>query len=424
MKGLLIAAPSSGAGKTTLTLGILRALNRKGVSLASAKSGPDYIDPQFHKAATGTDCQTLDAWAMSPAQLASIASTDHELLIVEGAMGLFDGAGSDAKGSSADLAETLGLPVVLVVDCKGMSHSIAALVSGFANFRKNVTIAGVILNNTGSPRHVSMLKAALEPSGIPILGAFARDPKLALPSRHLGLKQAVEREDLPAYLDSVAHAVDAQIDLDALQALAQPVPEPKPYAPFPPLGQRIAIAQDVAFAFAYPHLLADWRAAGAELSFFSPLENQAPDPNADAIYLPGGYPELHAGRITAAQTFLNALKAADSATIYGECGGYMLLGEGLIDKDGTRHKMAGLLPLVTSFEHPERHLGYRRLKALNGHHQGQFNAHEFHYSKALREDGPALFDAYDAQGTPLGKSGLCHGRISGSYMHLISPKPH
>ena len=418
MPGLILAAPSSGAGKTTVTLALLRLLSREGLHVRGAKSGPDYIDPRFHEAACGAPCPNLDAWAMSPARLADLAAGDG-LLIIEGAMGLFDGAPPDGRGAGADLARILTLPVVLVVDAARMAGSVAPLVAGFAGYDASVRVAGVILNNIGSERHEMMLRRALAPLGLPVLAALRRTPDLAQPSRHLGLVQASERDDLDTFLNAAADALAATLDRDTLLSLAAPLPAPGKAARLAPPAQVIAVAQDRAFGFAYPHMLADWRAAGAELRMFSPLADE-PVPEAGFVFLPGGYPELHAGRLSGAKTFMQSLKyAAQTSEIYGECGGYMTLGEGLIDATGTRHAMAGLLPLETSFATRKLHLGYRRLTALDGPCQGEWAGHEFHYASTLRAEGVALFAARDAEGTTLHDMGLRIGRVSGSFAHLI-----
>ncbi|WP_102961079.1 cobyrinate a,c-diamide synthase [Mangrovicella endophytica] len=434
--GLLIAAPSSGAGKTTVTLALLRALTRRltrrGVTVASAKAGPDYIDSAFHAAASGSACINLDPWAMRPSLLAALAADScdkAEAFVVEAMMGLFDGA-ADGTGSAADLATTLDLAVVLVVDCARQSHSISALVSGFDRFRSNLRLAGVILNRVGSPRHEALLREALAPIGTPVLGALPALPTLDIPSRHLGLVQAGEHPELEAFLERAADWIEAGCDIEALKALARPAAD-RPSAvatierpaPLPPLGQRIAVARDAAFAFAYPHLLDGWRRAGAELTFFSPLADEAPEPSAAAVYLPGGYPELHAGRLAAAESFragLNAAAARDAA-VCGECGGYMVLGETLEDADGATHAMLGLLPVATSFRTRRRHLGYRRVEAAGPHWQGTLTAHEFHYATVVREGpGEPLFPVVtDARGEAQGPQGLRRGRVAGSFMHLI-----
>lgn len=418
---LLVAAPSSGAGKTTITLGLLRALRDRGIPVRSAKQGPDYIDPRFHEAATGAPCPNLDPWAMPQDRLSALADGAGPL-IIEGAMGLYDGAGGRREGSGEDLAARLGATVLLVIDAARASRSIAAIVSGMTSFCPDLRFGGLILNNVGSDRHEAMLKAALAEAGAPpVLGAVRRNPDLAHPDRHLGLVQASERTDLDSWLALVAADIAQTCDLDAILALGSQSQTASP-APrrLPPIGQRIAVARDEAFAFAYPHLLDDWHAAGAEILPFSPLQDQAAAADADAIYLPGGYPELHAGRIAANTNFMQSLRnAAKNTEIYGECGGYMTLGEGLIDTDGMRHEMAGLLKLETSFAMRRLHLGYRRIAALGGPLTGTYTAHEFHYSTEISAKGAPLFEAVDASGDALGSYGLREGHVCGSYLHVI-----
>jgi cobyrinic acid a,c-diamide synthase len=413
MPGLILAAPSSGAGKTTVTLGLLRALRDSGVTVRGAKSGPDYIDPRFHEAASGAPCPNLDAWAMAPAVLEGLAAGPG-LLLIEGAMGLFDGAPPDGRGAVADLARLLRLPVVLVVDAARMAQSIAPLVAGFAAHDPAVRVAGVILNRVGSARHEAMLRAACP---LPVLGAVPRDEGLALPSRHLGLVQAAERPDLEAFLARAGATMAARVDLDALRALAVALADRPPPRVAPP-AQRIALAADAAFAFAYPHLLDGWRRAGAEVLPFSPLAD-APAPPADLVILPGGYPELHAGRLAGAGRFLASLR---DRPVYGECGGYMVMGAALTDAEGRTHRMAGLLRLETSFAARRLHLGYRRLRAMHGPFRGGWAGHEFHYATTVRAEGAPLFEATDAEGTPLPAMGLRAGAACGSFAHLIAPE--
>lgn len=412
MPGLILAAPSSGCGKTTITLGLLRALRNRGVDVRGAKSGPDYIDPRFHEAASGGPCPNLDAWAMTPEMIAGLAAGTG-LLLIEGAMGLFDGAPPDGRGAVADLARQLDMPVVLIVDAARMAQSIAPIVAGFAAHDPDVRVAGVILNRVGSARHEAMLRSACP---LPVLGAVPRDADLATPSRHLGLIQAAEHPALEVFLTHAAHVMSETIDLNALTDLAAPlkgVPRISLAAP----AQRLAIAHDAAFAFAYPHLLDAWHTAGAEIATFSPLEDQ-PAPSADLVILPGGYPELHAGRLAANTTFLASLQ---DRAVYGECGGYMVMGDGLTDADGNRHPMAGLLRLETSFAQRKLHLGYRNLTAAHGPMAGEWRGHEFHYATTLRAEGTPLFAATDAEETALPDMGLRHGDASGSFAHLIAP---
>ncbi|MBU2993404.1 cobyrinate a,c-diamide synthase [Octadecabacter sp. 1_MG-2023] len=417
MTGLILAAPSSGAGKTTITLGLLRALRNAGYNVRSGKSGPDYIDPQFHAAASGRPCVNLDAWAMSPERIRGLADGTGPL-IVEGAMGLFDGAPPAGKGSTADLARTLDLPVVLIIDAKAMSHSVGALVRGFASHDPTVQIAGLILNRVGSPRHETMLRTAIAPLGLPVLGAIPRSETLSRPSRHLGLVQAGEMPDLDVFLETAAAQVTQHIDLTALLALMRPA-NSSPTRMQTSQPRRIALAQDAAFSFVYPHHIADWQEQGTTIIPFSPLADEAV-PAADEVFLPGGYPELHAETLAGNQTFIQSLRnAAQQVDIYGECGGYMTLGETLIDADGTPHKMAGLLGLTTSFATRKLHLGYRTLRGLTPSHPATYTAHEFHYATTINAQGTPLFEASDAEGRDLGPIGLTEGRVSGSFAHII-----
>tara|TARA_B100000676_G_scaffold309024_1_gene371377 strand:+ start:937 stop:2304 length:1368 start_codon:yes stop_codon:yes gene_type:complete len=436
--GAVIAAPSSGSGKTTITLGLLRHFARSNVPVSSFKVGPDYIDPGFHTAASGRHCYNIDGWAMRPDTVAKLfgqVAAYAEIVLGEGVMGLFDGAQGGAgisSGSTADVAATLGLPVILVVDAGAQAQSAAATVHGFASFRKDVSVAGVIFNRVGSARHADMLKDAAAPLHIPVLGCVPRAPDIAVPDRHLGLVQASEMSALENFLDAAADLVAGHIDIGALRGLlvpAGPRPGGTPPQPLPPIGSRIAVASDDAFQFHYRHMLDGWRATDAELIPFSPLADEAPDANADAVYLPGGYPELYAGTLAAAGGFLQGLKAAAArgALVYGECGGYMVLGEAMTDADGNTHAMAGLLPLETSFAERKLHLGYRGATLAADTPLGPagtaFGAHEFHYASITREgDADRLFAATDATGAELGGVGLRRGEVMGSFIHLIDAR--
>lgn len=423
--GLVIAAPRSGSGKTVITLGLMAALRRRGLVVAPAKTGPDYIDPAFLARAALREAVNLDPWSMRADRLKALAATQAtgaDLLLVEGVMGLFDGA-ADNSGSTADLAELLGLPVVLVVDATSQSQSVAPLVAGFANWRPGVHIGGVILNRVASMRHERMLVEALAATGISCLGAIPRDPALVVPERHLGLVLPGEVMAFDGFLEAAAEAVGNYVDLAALRALAAPLSNSIAAPPaLPPLGQRIAIARDAAFAFLYPHLLDGWRAQGAELSFFSPLADQGPAADADAVYLPGGYPELHGATLANAASFKAGLAAARDrgALVYGECGGFMVLGETLVDKEGQGHQMSGLLPVATRIDRPKRILGYRRLvQSGDLPWPAHLNGHEFHYSSARQTRLPPLFAATDARGEALPGMGAVIGKVMGSYAHVI-----
>jgi cobyrinic acid a,c-diamide synthase len=431
-RGLIIAAPRSGSGKTIVTLGLLRALRDAGMPIAAAKAGPDYIDPTYLAAAAGAPCRNLDAWAMRPAAIATqidALARDAELIICEGVMGLFDGAGKAGAGSTADLAALTGWPVILVVDAEGQGASIAALVEGFVRHRRDVALAGVIFNRVASARHAAILRDALA-RALPELACFGMLPRhaeLALPSRHLGLVPAGERPALDRFLARAAALIGEHIDRDALVPTAQPSRLPAAAgAVIRPLGQRIAIARDDAFLFTYAAMLDGWRSVDAALSFFSPLADEAPPADADAVYLPGGYPELFAARLAGNRHFRNGLRdaAARHVTIYGECGGYMVLGQTLTDAAGQPHEMAGLLPVATSFAARKLHLGYRQVSLAAdtplGRKGGAFRGHEFHYASILREgDGEPLFIARDADGESLGAVGRIAGSVMGSFIHLI-----
>jgi cobyrinic acid a,c-diamide synthase len=432
-RGLIIAATHSGAGKTTVTLALLAALARRGVAVRAAKAGPDYIDPAFHTAATGAASVNLDSWAMPPALLDSLAAQaagDAEFFVIEGVMGLFDGvAGPPGRcGTTADLARHFKLPVVLVLDVHGQSQSAAAVVRGFAAHDPAVRIAGVILNRVGSPRHRAVVSDALATLAIPVLGSLPRDQQLKLPERHLGLVQAGEQADLAVRLDQLADLASRNIDLDRILALAESLAPPTParVTPIDPPGQRIALASDQAFSFVYPHLITAWRRAGAEIVAFSPLANEAPAERCDACWLPGGYPELFAGTLAAADRFQAGLRRfAQTRPVHGECGGYMVLGQGLEDADGVRHAMTGLLGHATSFAKRALHLGYREARLLAdgplGKASSRVRGHEFHYARLIEpgHDEP-LVELADAQNAALGRAGGRRRNVSGTFFHAMA----
>ncbi len=434
--GILISAPSSGTGKTTVMLGLLRALRDDGVAVQPFKSGPDYIDPAFHRAAARRASFNIDTWAMPAALIGGISAQSHgaDMIIAEGSMGLFDGVatrGETGFGSSAETALRMGWPVVLVLDIGGQAQSAAATALGFRAYDPALPFAGVILNRCASPRHERLARAGMERAGIPVLGVLPRRGDLTLPERHLGLVQAVEHPDLEAAIAGYAAFLRAHADLDAIRAAAGAATAPPAAVtgPLPrPPAQRIALAEDAAFSFTYPHLLAGWRAAGAEILPFSPLADQPPAPDADLVWLPGGYPELHAGPLAEARTYRAALrKHAQTRPVHGECGGYMALGEALIDKQGRRHRMAGLLGLVTSYQTRRLHLGYRQATLcapMPGLEAGaRLRGHEFHYSTIVQEPDAPLARVCDADGAPVAETGAVRGPVTGTFFHLIAEAP-
>ncbi len=433
-RGLMIAAPRSGSGKTTLTLGLLRSFRRRGLAVVGLKSGPDYIDPAFHAAASGAEGVNLDSWAMAPellSALASQATAGRALALCEASMGLFDGvpAPGGRSGASADVAAALDMPVLLVLDVSGQAQSAAAIVKGCATFDPRLRIAGVIVNRVGSERHRRLAAEAIEALGIPAVGALPRSAAVVLPERHLGLVQADETDALESRLDAVADFVEAHVDCDRVVALAGELNCPsharRAVALRPP-GQRIALARDAAFSFIYPHLLQGWRAAGAGIVVFSPLADEPPPADCDNCWLPGGYPELHAGRLAAAGRFREGLRRfAETRPVHGECGGYMALGASLVDASGAAHRMAGLLGVETSFEKRHMTLGYREARLAADCALGRagtvVRGHEFHYATiaAHENDEPFAFvqDAYRAAPSPAGSR---RGRATGSFFHAIA----
>jgi cobyrinic acid a,c-diamide synthase len=435
--GILVAAPRSSAGKTTVTLALMRALARRGLAVRGAKCGPDYIDPAFHRAATGAPSFNLDSFAMEPPLLDAVAGlvgAEADIVVAEGSMGLFDGvrAAESRTGANADIAARYGWPVVLVLDVSGAAQTAAAVALGCAAYDPRLRFAGVVLNKVASPRHRRLVEAGLTRTGLPVLGALSRDAGLVLPERHLGLVQARETADLEARLDRLADLAEAGLDLDAILAAAGGGTRAGAPGALPaPPGQRIAVASDAAFSFLYPHQEAGWRAAGAEIVPFSPLADEAPPADCDVCWLPGGYPELHAGRLAAAERFRAGLAAfAADKPVHGECGGYMVLGESLEDADGVTHPMAGLLPVSTSYAKRRLHLGYRvaRLVAdgLLGPRETRLVGHEFHYAGELTAapaEAEALARVSDAEGTDLGFAGHRRGHVTGSFFHLIASEP-
>jgi cobyrinic acid a,c-diamide synthase len=429
--GLIVAAPSSGSGKTIVTLALLRAFRNAGLRIVSAKAGPDYIDPGYHAAASGGTCVNLDSWAMRAETLTGLVGNlgrAADLIICEGVMGLFDGAASGG-GSTADLAAKTGWPVLLVLDIGGQAATAVAVFEGLARHRGDIELMGALCNRVGGAGHERILNDAFAAANLTssLLGFLPRNEALTLPERHLGLVQASEHDALDAFLDGAAALLANQIDLERLRLNARRSRlEAVSVRPLPPLGQRIAVARDDAFAFAYPSVLDGWCDAGAAVSFFSPLADECPGTEADAVYLPGGYPELHAGRLAANDAFIEGLQAASKrgAAIYGECGGYMTLGKGMVDAQGERHKMVGLLPLETSFANRKLHLGYRRLETMRDFPLGDagtaFRGHEFHYATTLREGpGTYLFQAEDSREENSISCGLVAGTVAGSFIHLI-----
>ncbi len=431
-RGLIISAPASGVGKTTLTLALARAFRDRDLAVQCFKSGPDYIDPAFHAAATGRVSVNIDSWAMPRDTIDALTArgAGADLVLAEGSMGLFDGVaapGVSGTGATADIAAMTGWPVLLVIDPSGQAQTAAAVAAGLRDFRSNVGLAGVVLNRVASPRHEDLVRRALSDSGIPVFGALPRHAAIELPKRHLGLVQAEEQKDVDRLIGEAARFVVEHVDLDAvLRSAGDWSPrQSAPIATLAPPGQRIALARDAAFSFIYPHMLEAWRAAGAEISTFSPLADESPDASADVCWLPGGYPELHAGRLAGNKGFQRALASfAEARPVHGECGGYMVMGTALTDADGVRHPMTGLLALETSFASRRMHLGYRLAELsspIPGYAAGaRLRGHEFHYSTILAQPDTPLAVVRDATGAVIAETGSRRGNVTGTFFHLIA----
>lgn len=432
-RGLIVGAPRSGSGKTSVAIGLMRALARQDKRVRGAKSGPDYIDPGFHAAATGEPGVNLDSWAMAPDLLDHLISEQAgpaDFLVVESAMGLFDGIQSDPgrSGAAAELARRYRLPTLLVLDISGQSVTAAAVAHGFATFDPGVRIGGVVLNQVASARHEAQARAAIEARGIPVLGAVYRNPDMAMPERHLGLVQASEHAALDGFIGRLADTMEKSLDLEAIMAMAAPIAagEGALLHALQPPGQRIALASDAAFTFVYPHVARSWREAGAELVPFSPLADEAPDRSCDSCWLPGGYPELHAGRLASASNFKAGLASfAETKSVHGECGGFMVLGRSIEDADGITHQMNGLLGHTTSYAKRKINLGYRQAVLTSDCPIGRageiVRGHEFHYSRVTDpgQDEP-LASLADGIGNALGPSGARRGHVTGTFFHAIA----
>ena len=424
--GLIIGAASSNAGKTLITTGLLAAFAHRECDIAGAKTGPDYIDPAFHQAACGHMSVNLDPFAMNVAQLCHYARrTPAQHLLIEGVMGLFDGA-VGRQVSTSTLASQLNLPIILIMNVRGQSQTAGYIATALARLQPLIT--GVILNEVGSPRHAALIETVLKDEGLRCFGAVPSHESLAIPSRHLGLVQMAELQADPTWAHFTQQAgkvMQQSCDLDAIEQAFAPLPDGPAISLSPPPAQHITIIRDHAFGFTYQHQIENWRLAGADIAFVSALQDDIIAADTGFVYLPGGYPELHLPQLSQNKRFMTSLQqcAAKHIPIYGECGGYMTLGQAIIDKDGQSYEMAGLLPLVTSYQKRQRHLGYRRLlprpQAPSYIQQAQYG-HEFHFTSAIQETGTPLFDIEDAAGEPLGHTGLIQGTVCGSYCHIIT----
>ncbi|MFZ4855870.1 MAG: cobyrinate a,c-diamide synthase [Desulfuromonadaceae bacterium] len=449
MNGFLIAAPQSGSGKTTVSLAIMAALARRGVTVAPFKCGPDFIDPGYHRAVTGYPSINLDGWMCGEefvhqtflTHLTSLTSpTGKTIAVIEGVMGLFDGLGASSReGSSAQIAAITGAPVVLVVNARGMAASAAALVKGFAGFDPQIRLAGVIFNNVGSEQHGELLREAVATHCPEVLcfGCIPRDESLGIPSRHLGLVTSEDNPLSPEFIGRLADMAERCLDLNGLSGLgfhsAQPFMLPLPEDPLGPKGEgrgegdiRIAVARDPAFCFMYEDNLRLLKEAGAELIFFSPLSDAVLPAGIFGMYLPGGYPELYAETLHANTSMKESIRAAIAADmpVYAECGGFVYLTEGIDDSaNQSAADFVGVFPVRCRMLPRRKALGYRQVEltesVLIGERGAVVRGHEFHYSE-IGTMPEASIRCYEVsrRRVVLGREGFRIRNCLASYIHL------
>jgi cobyrinic acid a,c-diamide synthase len=421
LSAIVVAGTHSGVGKTSVTLGLIGALRRRGLTVQPFKVGPDFIDPLHHQHASGRPARNLDGWMLDPEtnlQRFARATVDADVAVIEGVMGLFDGSdGKSERGSTAEMAKLLGLPVLLVIDASAMARSAAALIHGYTSFDPDLRVAGVILNNVGGEIHADMIRDAVA-GAVPILGALPRAKGLVVPERHLGLH--LPHEAHTDYVEQLATLIETHIDLDALlrnsvierlQAIAAP-------PPLPPRA-RLAVARDEAFCFYYADNLELLEQAGAELVPFSPIDEPLPE-NIDGIYIGGGYPELHADKLAANTSTRDAIREFASAggPIYAECGGLMYLAQTL-EIDGETHPLCGVLPFSTTMPAPLA-IGYVEVTTTGGPFgSGQTaRGHLFHHSAIAGE--PATDRCYELKNSrgEETQEGYLIQNVLASYVHL------
>ncbi|WP_300157754.1 cobyrinate a,c-diamide synthase [Solidesulfovibrio sp.] len=447
-RGLLVAGTRSGCGKTSVALGLMRALARRGLRVQAFKAGPDFIDPGHHALATGEPSHNLDDWMCGAAGTREVFArhaAGADVAVVEGVMGLFDGyAATDAAGSSASLARLLGLPVLLVADAASMARSAAAMVGGYLSFEPDLRFCGVVLNNAGSESHAALLREVMAGClpGTRLWGVLPRRSELAMPSRHLGLVTAGDDAGATARLESLADWIESSLDVDALMRSLPPIPlsggpggddpprQGSPEGAAPPLAAggspRLGVARDAAFCFYYAENLRLFEAAGMELVPFSPLTDGALPEGLDGLYFGGGYPELHAAALAANAGMLAGVRAfcASGRPVLAECGGFMYLMASLADLSGNEHAMTGVFPFRAAMSERFSALGYRQVTTLTDTLLGpagtRLRGHEFHYSRILGETGdvPGVYAAAGRKGELPGRHGFLRGGTLGSYVHL------
>lgn len=437
-KTIVIGGTQSGSGKTLVSLAVMAALTRRGLNVQPFKCGPDFIDPGLHRAVTGNASINLDGWMLSKQAcvksfVTAMKSADDktDIAVVEGVMGLFDGAsGSSDAGSTAQMAKWLNAPVLLVIDGRSMARSFAAIAHGFTTLDPDITFAGCIANRVGSPNHISLVREAMQTycPEIFVAGYMSRNEALVLPSRHLGLVIAEEGILSSERINALADWADAHIDFEQLLSRLpeQPLPPSKKVYCGSDIGKnvRIAVAKDAAFSFCYPDNLRLLEEAGAEIIFFSPLDDRELPESVDGLYLPGGYPELYAERLSLNASMRSAIRnfSFSGKPVYGECGGFMFLAKDITTDAGT-YPMCGVFDLHCTMDKRHRALGYREVVTTEDSILGlagmKARGHEFHYSH-IEEDSAcgALYSVTDRKGNKTSTSGYVMRNTVGSYVHL------
>lgn len=434
MTSFVIAAPQSGSGKTTVTLGIMAALKRRGLAVAPFKVGPDFIDPGYHRLATGRPSVNLDSWMCGPdfvRETFAGHAAGADAAVVEGVMGLFDGiSGASDEGSTAQIARLLGMPVILVVDAKSQARSAAALVKGFAGFDPGLRLAGVIFNNVGSDNHARILRDAVAglSGDIRVFGCIPRDDRMKIPTRHLGLVTAEDNPLTPEFLADLADAAERSLDIDALLELEASFPVLPESGQEPlPAALRLAVARDAAFCFLYDDNLRLLREAGIEPVEFSPLNDRDLPVDISGVYLPGGYPELYADRLAANEPMKSAIRSAvdTGMPVYAECGGLIYLTRGVrgVDGTGALREFIGVFPVSCRMLPRRKALGYREVEltgtTIIGAAGTVARGHEFHYSEISgTPEGIEQIYRVRRQGIDLGREGYRYRNCLASYIHL------
>ena len=411
---IIFSATSSGCGKTTIVAGILSALKNRGIKAQSYKIGPDYIDPGYHRIASGNAVHNLDSWLVPPEKLKQIffeTSRNADVAIIEGVMGLYDG-GSNGISSTAEISKLLDAPVVLILDVKSQGISAAATAFGFKNFDPNVKFAGVILNRVGSDSHRKMIEDELKKIGIESFGALKRDESLKIPERHLGLVTASESDEIFESIEKIRIAVENQIDIDKiLESIGF---EKKP---------RIAVARDEVFSFYYPESLSVLEKFGAELIFFSPLRDEK-IPECDGLIIGGGFPEMFAEQLEKNRTMRESILQASKnfLPIIAECGGFMYLSKSITDFDGRKFEMAGVFETSVEMEKKLQTVGYisatLQIDSIIGLTGDKFHAHEFHFSKEIESNENPLFECERVRNGQKYFAGRVEKNTIGSYLHF------